>query len=729
MHTNYKKTYPLYKLLLCCIQLLTLTTLLLSQLSSAFAQDNVGDDSTIIYSADYFVQWAPVTALDMINRIPGMNIESSAGSPGSNASRGGRGLGSGGGGTVILINGKRTAGKNNNTQGQLVRINANQVQRIEIIRGTGGELDVRGSTQIANIVMSAQQSSSSISYDINADYYSDKQTEPGGSLSYSAQTGDLNVLVNASAEPQYEHRESFERSVLGDFSLNDTVTEERIRDQTTYTLSTNLDYRFSEQTSARFNALYAENDNPTTIERLTVNLQNTPNTLASQREELPGKLSNWEIGGDFEHRFNSGSRLKTLLIANENDTANTRERYDVFGDGTESINLFLDSSNTIQERILRASYTMDLIENHNLEFGAESAQTILNSELRLGLPLSTGTPSEEFGGLVPSTVQNANTRVEEIRYEPFLIHNWRINSRMSLETALVYEFSEIEQSGDSSNKRDFSFFKPKIDYRFDITPQLQLRILVEKIVRQINFVDFVAVTDSEDDDSNTLAGNTDLRPDFWWNYNLLAEYRLPNDIGVVSANIYQHNHKDFKQRIDASTSATKLASAVGNIGSGTMNIMDLKGSVRLSTFGMPNVLVTSLVSIRDSEVFDPFLEEERSFNNYHRGQFDIGFRHDIPAWKMNYGLKWNNRFDGDFKRWDIDDIESDTQKPFVTAFLEVTAFSNTILRLDIDNLSDSPQCRERERYLGHVRDQILEELEKRCSNTGRIISFKVSGNF
>ncbi len=729
MHTNYKKTYPLYKLLLCCIQLLTLTTLLLSQLSSAFAQDNVGDDSTIMYSADYFAQWAPVTALDMINRIPGMNIQSSAGSPGSNASRGGRGLGSGGGGTVILINGKRTAGKNNNTQSQLVRINANQVERIEIIRGTGGELDVRGSTQIANIVMSAQQSSSSISYDINADYYSDSQTEPGGSLSYSAQTGDLNVLVNASAEPQYEHRESFERSVLGDFSLNDTVTEERIRDQTTYTLSTNLDYRFSEQTSARFNALYAENDNPTTIERLTVNLQNTPNTLASQREELPGKLNNWEIGGDFEHRFNSGARLKTLLIANENDTANTRERYDVFGGGTESINLFLDSSNTIQERILRASYTMDLIENHNVELGAESAQTILNSELRLGLPLSTGTPSEDFGGLVPATVQNANTRVEEIRYEPFLIHNWRINSRMSLETALVYEFSEIEQSGDSSNKRDFSFFKPKIDYRFDITPQLQLRMLVEKIVRQINFVDFVAVTDSEDDDSNTLAGNTDLRPDFWWNYNLLAEYRLPNDIGVVSANIYQHNHKDFKQRIDASTSATNLASAVGNIGSGTMNIMDLKGSVRLSTFGMPNVLVTSFVSIRDSKVIDPFLEEERSFNNYHRGQFDIGFRHDIPAWKMNYGLKWNNRFDGDFKRWDIDDIESDTQKPFVTAFLEVTAFSNTILRLDIDNLSDSPQCRERERYLGHVRDQILEELEKRCSNTGRIISFKVSGNF
>lgn len=728
MHNNKKSILP-HKFLRSRIKVIGLTALVFVQFTGAFAQDNVGDDSTIMYSADYFAQWAPVTALDMINRIPGMNIESNAGSPGSNASRGGRGLGSGGGGTVILINGKRTAGKNNNTQSQLVRINANQVDHIELIRGTGGELDVRGSTQIANIVLSAQQSNSSISYDINADYYSDHQTEPGGSLSYSAQTGDLNVLVNASAEPRYEHRESYERSVLGDFSLNDTVTEDRIRDQTTYTLSTNLDYRFSDNTSARFNALYAENDNPTTIDRLTVNLQTTPNTPSSQREALPGELSNWEIGGDFEHRFDSGARLKTLLIANENDTSNTRERYDLFSDGTESINLFLNSSNIIQERIFRASYTMDLMENHNVEFGAESAQTILDSELRLGLPLSTGTPSEEFGGLIPSTVPNANTHVEEIRYEPFLIHNWRINSRMSLETALVYEFSEIDQSGDSSNKRDFSFFKPKLDYRFDITPQLQLRVLIEKFVRQINFVDFVAVTDSEDDDSNTLAGNADLRPDFWWNYNLLAEYRLPNDIGVVSANVYQHNHKDFTQRIDASTSATNLASAVGNIGSGTMHVMDLKGSVRLSMFDMPNVLVTTLFSVRDSEVMDPFLEEARSFNNYHRGQFDIGFRHDIPAWKMNYGLKWNNRFDGDLKRWDIDDIESDTQKPFVTAFLEVTAFSNTILRLDIDNLSDSPQCRERERYLGHVRNGIFEELEKRCSTTGRVISFKVSGNF
>ena len=38
----------------------------------AAAQDNVGEESTIVYNNDYFAQWSPVTAQDMIDRIPGL---------------------------------------------------------------------------------------------------------------------------------------------------------------------------------------------------------------------------------------------------------------------------------------------------------------------------------------------------------------------------------------------------------------------------------------------------------------------------------------------------------------------------------------------------------------------------------------------------------------------------------------------------------------------------------
>ena len=142
------------------------------------AQDNVGDESTVVYPASYFVEYAPVTALDMLNRIPGMEQSGSSGIGGSfrNVSRGGRGLGSGSSGTQILLNGKRTAGKNNTTRAQLTRIDAEQVEYIEIIRGTSGELDVRGSTQIANIVLYEAISNTTINYEVNANLYRDSNS-------------------------------------------------------------------------------------------------------------------------------------------------------------------------------------------------------------------------------------------------------------------------------------------------------------------------------------------------------------------------------------------------------------------------------------------------------------------------------------------------------------------------------------------------------------------------
>jgi len=695
------------------------------------AQDNVGDESTIVYPASYFVEWAPVTAQDMLDRIPGLNVQRGGGGgpPGGNASRGGRGLGSGGGGTEVLVNGKRMAGKNNTSQGQLDRISSDQVDRIEIIRGTSGELDVRGSTQIVNVVLFEELSTSSLAFEANMDYYQDSESKPGGSLAYSGQTGGLNFLFSASAEPRYEHRELEERSILPDGSPNDTIEEDRIRQQTTYTLSTNLDYQLSGKSSVRFNALYADDDNPTEIDRVTINRRDGANIPYVEREELPGTQSNWEIGADYEYRFDNGHRFKLLGIANQNDTAQTRERYQVFGDGSENKNLFLDSSSVIEEQIVRGSYTLDLFGGQNVEMGMERAQTTLDSSLALGVASSSGTPSPDFGGLVPVPVSNANTTVEEVRYEPFAIHNWRLNPRMTLETSMVYETSEITQSGDTNKSRNFNFFKPKIDYRFDITPTLQLRLLLEKIVRQLSFADFTAVTDSDDIDADTMAGNTELRPDYWWNYNLLAEYRLPNDMGVVSANLYKHRHYDFRQRIDVSPSDDNLRSAWGNAGIGDMWVLDLRGSVRLSMLDLPDVLVTSRASARVSETTDPMTGEVRSFNNFHKGEFSLGFRHDIPRWRMNYGINFHQRFNGDNKLWDLEDIESTYGDPFAMAFVEVRTANGTTFRLDSRNVNNGERCRDRIRFDGRRSQNILEEVEYMCNTSGRVITLRMSGTF
>ena len=80
--------------------------------SLVHAQDTVGDGSTVVYPADYFTQWQPITAQDMLQRIPGQDSRGPGGGGGSrggggfggfggNPTRGGRGLGAGSTGTEV----------------------------------------------------------------------------------------------------------------------------------------------------------------------------------------------------------------------------------------------------------------------------------------------------------------------------------------------------------------------------------------------------------------------------------------------------------------------------------------------------------------------------------------------------------------------------------------------------------------------------------------------------
>lgn len=707
--------------------------LLLMTVHTVNAQDNVGEDSTVLYPASYFAEFNPVTAQDMLDRIPGVGTATGGGrnfgGPRQGGGNGGRGLGSGSGGSQIIINGKRTAGKNNQTSGQMSRITAEQVDYIEIIRGTSGELDVRGSSQVVNVVLFEELTSNSLSFEANMDRYLDHDTQPGGSLAYSGQNGGLNYVLSAAAEPRYDHRVSKETSVLGDFSLNDEVREERIREQTSYDLSVNLDYEINLKSSARFNALYSRNDNPTDVLRYTTNLRVSPSTTDIEREEIPGDRDNWEIGGDYEYVTDSGSRFKVLFISNRNNGASTRERFDVFADGSESKDLFLDLASTTTERIVRASLTMGFLEDQDIEFGAERAQTTLDSSLALGLPASTGVPSADFGGLVPQSISNANSTVEEIRLEPFIIHNWNINSRMSLESTLLYELSQISQWGDVSRKRDFDFIKPKVDFRYNLTPQLQLRGSIEKVVQQLRFSDFVASNDSQDNDSITLAGNENLRQEWFWKYDINAEYRLPNDIGVLDANLFYHRHTDAISRIDVSPSEDSLQSANGNIGEGDMYGITLNASIRMRMINMPNLLLTSMLNVRDSNITDPFLGIERRFSRYGRGRVNLGFRHDVPKWNMNYGLEWSNRFDSNEKIYEIDDIEDYIGQPNTTAFVQFVDPRGITYRLDARNATSNLQCRERHRFIGRITSGILEEIEDQCATSGRVVSLKVNGTF
>ena len=243
---------------------------------------------------------------------------------------------------------------------------------------------MRGTGQVVNIVTFEEVSASSVQYQINADHQYDGHTQPGGDLSYSNRIGGLDLVLSAVVEPRYNHRESKEDSVLGDLSPNDKVIEERTTQQTSYEYTANLGYEFSDRTSARFNALYSQNDNPTEVERSTTDFTVQPNAILNQIQDIPGNQDNWEIGGDFETFFDNGDRFKVLFVLNQDNRDSTRERFDIFNDGSSDKNLFLKSGSVTEEEIVRSSYTMDIFTGQDIEFGAERAVTTLDSNLALG---------------------------------------------------------------------------------------------------------------------------------------------------------------------------------------------------------------------------------------------------------------------------------------------------------------------------------------------------------
>ena len=694
----------------------------------ALAQDApvTDEDATVTYPASFFMQFEPFSVNDMLDRIPGINVArqggggGGGGGPGFSGGDNRRGLGMGG--DQVLINGRRIAGKENEGSSQLTRIPASQVDYIEIIRGTSGDLDVRGGNQVINIVLLEAETRSSIAYEVNTDRYHDDSLKPGGKIAWSGSRGGFDYLVSAESEPRYEHRIGHETSVLGDGSPNERIKRVSTRKAQPMVISSNLAWQVGDADLFHLNLQYEDDSAPEEARRDILDTRFDPPLVDLELDVLDETEGFWEVGGDYEHIFSGGQRWKTLFIVNRADSESLRDRYllEVNGDDrTQDLNL--DFANTYQERILRTGYTFDFpgSGNQSLEVGIERAQTILDSNLQLDLLLSRGT------SLTPVSFSDAT--VEEIRYESFAVHNWQINDRMSLESTLIFEQSEISQSGDVSKSRDFEFLRPKIDYRFDITPALQFRATIEKDVAQLSFSDFTENTSEADDDQDSIAGNPDLRQEQSWRYDLNLEYRFNEDNGVLNTNIFYHELIDLIDKIDVST-PTQILSANGNIGDGERYGIALDGSYRFTSMADSQILLTSNLRVEDSSVVDPFLDIERRFSRQGRGSARIGFRHDFPARNFNYGFNWSHNFRDGRIAYDIDKIEDYNSGDFIMLYAENQGWGDLIYRFEVYNPIENPRCRVRSRYLGGtIATGYLSEIEDSCSHTGPTFAFKIRG--
>ena len=117
------------------------------------AQATTADGRTTVYQAVFFTQYAPRTALDVAQRVPGFTLDL-----GATQTNQGQVDVRGFAGTAgnVVINGARPSSKAETLQTTLSRIPAQRVVRVEVGPGDLFGSDYAGKSQVLNVILSDQ---------------------------------------------------------------------------------------------------------------------------------------------------------------------------------------------------------------------------------------------------------------------------------------------------------------------------------------------------------------------------------------------------------------------------------------------------------------------------------------------------------------------------------------------------------------------------------------------
>ena len=587
------------------------------------------ENNKIIYDQAYFRQYNITNAADAIKRIPGVeNLSSGNNSyePGDNNKR--RGFGSSG--TQILINGERQSSKSNNIIKTLERINADSLIRIEVIRGTEAGLDVRSDGVIINIIVDGNLSKDSGTWSAALGYLTSGSSNWRGIGSWSTKIKKTDIILGFERIGDLNSRKYNEFTVDQEQSLLYYRLRETIEYQSSNRVNIDLNSKINDKSTIRINTLLWFNGKENAPQIQEYFSPSDTNNKAfykkinwDRREDNDG----WEFGGDWEHQINKNHSLKLrVVLTEENEDQNDIS----FLDDTE--NSYNNSTETNirkeNERIIRLGFNKLIGKNSSLEYGLESAYNKLNRIFNLRFFDSNSI--ETNAGLI-----NTSGLVEEDRYEGFLSYNLPLSEKIRAELALNYEWSEISQSGDVNLSREFKYWKPRIDIKWDYKKNRQIRFNIERNIGQINFDNFISSYDQFEE--TIRAGNPDLRPETSWKFKLEHEWRLPNDGGVITL-------KGSAREIDGPVDRLPIDgyAGIGNLGSGERTKATIDGSIRINKLLQGGVFRFSGY-LQSSEVIDPVTNIKRDFSWYKRWQTMIGLRQDIPGGKYSWGLTYRSQ--------------------------------------------------------------------------------------
>jgi len=322
--------------------------------------------------------------------------------------------------------------------------------------------------------------------------------------------------------------------------------------------------------------------------------------------------------------------------------------------------------------------------------------------------------------LVPAALPGGSARVEEDRAEMTLSYSRPLTSALQLQTSFGAEYSQIRQSGEFGQTRDFVRPKGFASLNWRANDDLNLSLQFERQVGQLNFSDVIATVNVNQNQVNVT--NANLVPPQSW----LTELQMQRSLGEFGSITVSGFYEDISDIVDL-IPIDGGGQAPGNIDSAKRYGGSVNTTLLFDPLGWNGVRLDIEASFTDSEVSDPLLGNTRQISNDDHIDYAVNLRKDFPRsnWAIGLGLF----FGEDTPQVRLDEVSLFRQSvAFTRLFIENKDVFGATLRGSIANLNDRSNNFSRTRFNDRITNDI-DFREQRFLDFGLIFRLEVEGNF
>ena len=650
-----------------------------------------------VFDAQFFAQFSPRTAADMLRQVPGFTIREAEEA---------RGLGQAS--SNVLINGARMTGKSEDAITQLSRIPASNVVRIELV--DAATLDVPGLTgQVANLIVKAGGLSGSFAW---RPEFRPHFTEPmwkRGEISLSGTTGPVEFtlgLNNESNRGGAGGRDEI-RNAAG--ALTETRDDVILSfwDAPKLTAAFKFDGPGSSEGNLNLAYRWAHFRFTGDDTRLT---SSGIASAREYREEETGRR--YEIGADYAFVLGPG-RLKLIGLLRGRRAPYSAQSVFTYADGSPETGDRYALVSRSSERIARGEYGWKLF-GADWQLSAEGAFNRLDNVAQLF-------ELDPASGFVELPFPGGSGGVHEDRFESILSFSRPLSSKLTVQATAGAEFSRLSQTGASAIARQFWRPKGSLSLAWAPTKGLDVSFKLRRKVGQLEFGDFLARVFL--DDSTANSGNAELVPPQSWEFELEAKKSL-GPWGTTTLRLYDYRIQDFVDIVPIGLTGE----SPGNIDRAHRQGIDWTSTFQFAPLGLPGAKLDVHLTLERSRIADPLTGEQRQISNTQDRYLEANFRYDIPKsdWALGFNLE-NYHFQNYYR---LGEVGLGWEGPtFAGVFVENKDVFGLTVRATFNNVFGARNFFDRTVWAGRRNMSAVLFTEHRDRLIGPIFSFAVKGNF